>query len=585
MLNTFNKKLIWLTVFFVLFLGLFCLVLLNINNNKVVLGYSLANQNYQGMSFEQAQQTINNAVLKFEQEPLNITFKSKTIELLPVDLGISFSAQETFENLKKFGHRGNVLTQLKEQLFSLFFKQTKGFNFSLDQGKLEKIINENFAQFQDPPQNASIQFDDTNKKIYLLPSKNGQVLNKEEITEQILTQLPLFGLHQIDLRLIDKEPKVSTAQVQEAFSLGEKIINRAPFKINFEEKIWPIEASEIFSWFNFKQIKKTELDKIRQSIYKEEANNPSTNLEEENGEKIVWLYFNQEKIKEALALLAPSVNQSAINARLKASDKKTEISKASQPAVNLNITKSAQALIDALYQGQSKMELSVNTRPAKISEQTLEQLGLTDFLGSGYSDFTGSPFSRQHNIKTGTAKFDGVLIGPGEEFSFNTLLGDVDAANGYLPELVIKSNKTVPEYGGGLCQVSTTIFRAAINSGLEITERFHHAFPVRYYNPQGFDATIYPPHPDLRFKNDTLNNILFQARLEGTKLYFDIFGTADGREVKIKGPYIYESNEDGSLKAVLTQEIWRDNELDRKDVFYSNYKSPSLYPVEKNPLE
>jgi len=108
---------------------------------------------------------------------------------------------------------------------------------------------------------------------------------------------------------------------------------------------------------------------------------------------------------------------------------------------------------------------------------------------------------------------------------------------------------------------------------------------VKYYNPQGFDATIYPLHPDLRFINDTPNNLLIQSRVVGNKLIFEFYGTADGREVKIIGPKILSSKPDGSMKTVLYQEIWRDSQLERKDTFNSNYKSPNLYPVIKNPLD
>jgi len=150
---------------------------------------------------------------------------------------------------------------------------------------------------------------------------------------------------------------------------------------------------------------------------------------------------------------------------------------------------------------------------------------------------------------------------------------------------VIKSGKLVYEYGGGVCQISTTLFRAAVNAGLKITERYPHAFPVRYYNPQGFDATVYPPHPDLRFINDTPGHILIQENIKGNQLTFELFGTLDGREIKIIGPTILQSNPDGSMKTVLYQEIWRDGTLERKQGFWSNYKSPNLYKVERNPLE
>jgi vancomycin resistance protein YoaR len=152
--------------------------------------------------------------------------------------------------------------------------------------------------------------------------------------------------------------------------------------------------------------------------------------------------------------------------------------------------------------------------------------------------------------------------------------------DGFLPELVIKKGKTVPEYGGGLCQVSTTMFRAAVNAGLKITERQPHSFPVQYYNPQGFDATVYDPRPDLRFINNTPNHLLIEAIVDGNWLIFNFYGTDDGRKVEIKGPYILEKNKDGSMKTVLCQNVYQNGEKIISDTFFSSYKSPDLYPVE-----
>ena len=159
------------------------------------------------------------------------------------------------------------------------------------------------------------------------------------------------------------------------------------------------------------------------------------------------------------------------------------------------------------------------------------------------------------------------------------VLGEVDGEHGYLPELVIKHDKTEPEFGGGICQVSTTAFRAAIYSGLEITARRNHAYPVGYYNPQGMDSTVYIPKPDLRFKNDTPNYILIQTKIVGTELTFQFYGTSDGRKTTVIGPTILEKNPDGSMKTTFTQQINdKDGNLIREDVFKSNYESPSKFP-------
>jgi len=225
------------------------------------------------------------------------------------------------------------------------------------------------------------------------------------------------------------------------------------------------------------------------------------------------------------------------------------------------------------------INLETNVLKPEITSTNLDSYGIKELIGEGVSNFRGSPTNRIHNINVGASRFNGVLIKPGEEFSFIKTLGPVDQSTGYLPELVIKTDKTVPEFGGGMCQVSTTMFRAALNSGLKITARTNHAYPVQYYAPQGLDATVYIPKPDLMFVNDTPNYILVQTRIEGTQLFFDFYGTSDGRQTKIVGPTVLERNGDGSMKTTVTQEVYAANgDLIRKQEFKSNYKSPSLFP-------
>ncbi|MBU4332454.1 VanW family protein, partial [Patescibacteria group bacterium] len=148
----------------------------------------------------------------------------------------------------------------------------------------------------------------------------------------------------------------------------------------------------------------------------------------------------------------------------------------------------------------------------------------------------GSPTNRRHNIGVGANKLNGLLIAPDEEFSLVQTLGEVNAATGYLPELVIKGNETIPEYGGGLCQIGTTAFRVAIYSGLPITERRPHSYRVSYYEPAGMDATIYNPRPDLKFTNDTGNYILFTTEIDSDILTFHFYGTNDSRKIEVENP-------------------------------------------------
>ncbi|PIT98193.1 MAG: hypothetical protein COT71_02005 [Candidatus Andersenbacteria bacterium CG10_big_fil_rev_8_21_14_0_10_54_11] len=242
--------------------------------------------------------------------------------------------------------------------------------------------------------------------------------------------------------------------------------------------------------------------------------------------------------------------------------------------------KTSLAIRRALISGKSSAAVSMKEhRPAVFSAEDFKQLSFPDHLASGQSSFAGSPANRRHNIAVAAARYDGLVLMPGEQFSFNSRLGTVDAANGYLPELVIKENVTTPEYGGGICQVSTTAFRAAMEAGLKITDRHNHSYPVAYYGAPGYDATIYSPNPDLKFVNDTGAPVYLLTKIVGSQLIFDVWGKSDGRQVKINGPYITARLPDGSLTAVVAQLITKGGRSFREQNFVSHYQSPDKFPT------
>lgn len=284
--------------------------------------------------------------------------------------------------------------------------------------------------------------------------------------------------------------------------------------------------------------------------------------------------------------LARKINKDPIDSKFRMENDRVVEFAESQEGVQLKTEESVSLLevaVKKLSEDPSSEKMTLDLPLEKIAPAIKNDggngLGIMTLIGEGSSNFSGSPKNRIFNIRVATDRFNGVLIKPGEEFSFVSILGEVDGEHGYLPELVIKKDKTEPEFGGGICQVSTTAFRAAIYSGLEITARRNHAYPVRYYNPQGMDATVYVPRPDLRFKNNTPGYILIQTVIEGTVLKFQFYGTDDGRKVEIEGPRITQRNPDGSMKATFTQNVFdkEGNQL-LNDVFNSSYDSPDKYP-------
>ncbi len=196
----------------------------------------------------------------------------------------------------------------------------------------------------------------------------------------------------------------------------------------------------------------------------------------------------------------------------------------------------------ALGEQLTTVEIPTLTTRGKVNAPPdLQALGIKELVATGYSGFKTSPPGRRHNIGVAIAKFNGLLVQPGAIFSFGEHLGEVDGSTGYVKELVIREGETIPEYGGGVCQVSSTLFRAMLFGGFPIIERYPHSYAVTYYAYPlgwGLDATVYPPSVDLKFKNDMPTSILIQSFAEGNEATFKFYGTKDGRTVTMDGPYI-----------------------------------------------
>ncbi|KKT38912.1 MAG: VanW family protein [Candidatus Collierbacteria bacterium GW2011_GWF1_44_12] len=203
-----------------------------------------------------------------------------------------------------------------------------------------------------------------------------------------------------------------------------------------------------------------------------------------------------------------------------------------------------QVLGETLYNPEKgELEVSLILTYPDITTGDINDLGIKELIGRGSSEFAHSIPGRVFNVNLASTRISGVLVPPGEEFSFNAVVGEISRETGYQSAYIISGGRTVLGDGGGVCQVSTTVFRAALNAGLPITERKAHAYRVGYYEQDskpGIDATVYNPTADLKFKNDTEHHILVQTYVDTKtmKMRVDIFGTKDGRVAKISEPRV-----------------------------------------------
>jgi len=247
------------------------------------------------------------------------------------------------------------------------------------------------------------------------------------------------------------------------------------------------------------------------------------------------------------------------------------------------------------------IELEVVATPPTRKLADINNLGINERIGFGDSHYDHSIANRIHNVALTTDRINLIIIPPGDEFKFNATLGPVSTETGFKSAYVIKNGQTELGDGGGVCQVSTTLFRAVLNAGLDVTLRLPHSYRVSYYEldrKPGVDATVYAGNTDFRFINDTNHHILLygQADSKNLYMYYEIYGTSDGRTTEIvdhktwnyKPPLPPEYIDDPSLPAGQIKQVdWaaagisasftnvikdKDGNVITKDTYVSHYR-------------
>lgn len=498
-----------------------------------------------------------------------LTVNGTTLEATPAELGITIDVEKTVRDAFRVGRSNNIWKSAAEQIRAALWGKHADIAVSLDTTVFETYYRAHLEKNERPAQEASLLYDENTKTFQMAGERIGMVIDTGALARELTRKSAHLEGGAIPLEMVRDNPFLTAQLIGPLKDQANKLLAASPFTLTWNLGKNNARVSGGTAAYSY-TLDKTQLKDLL--AVRRAGDGAKLNVDE-------------DQLRALLVALIPAINTKPQNASLSVKNGKVAEFTLSQSGIELDVEKSLADVVSGILAGTRTLMLAVNITPPLIRTETIENLGLVALLGEGVSDFRGSPASRIANIKLGAKKLNGLLILPGKEFSFMNNIGDVDAEEGWQAALVIKGRGVTPEYGGGLCQVSTTMFRAAIYSGLPITERYPHSLRVAYYNPQGFDAAVYSPHPDLRFVNDTPSNILIQTKVQGTKLYFQFYGTPDGREVTLKGPVEYDKKPDGALKAILERDIYKDGVLETKDVFRSTYYSPQKATQQRNPLE
>lgn len=517
--------------------------------NQIYPGIYVGNIDLSALSQEQALMILNQKIDQIKLEGIPFSYQDNKTTLFPLVSSISpelafsvinFDAEKNIAEAFGHGRDGSFFSRFKERINLSMKKKYYPLDVDINTDEVDKFLHENFSQFENPGADASLIFEDGSFKIE--KETYGKSIIFSEGIIALKNNLANLNNSEIQLSADIDTPKILKEECFNIEEEAETLVSRAPFTLTLGENKWLIDKDDFANWITLKI-------QTRFSILKD----------------IVIVGLDHGKITKFLEEeVAPKVNIEPIEAKFEIKDGKVVEFQNSRDGLGVNIESTIKKLEFELTEGcmsgnsqdcngnTNQVELATHETKSTIQTGEINNLGIKEIIGTGHSVFSGSPSNRRHNIAVGSAAINGILIKPDEEFSLIKTLGNIDAEAGYLTELVIKGNKTIPEYGGGLCQVGTTVFRATIDAGLPVTLRRNHSYRVSYYEPAGTDATIYDPWPDYRFKNDSPYHILIQSRIEGDDLYYDFWSTEDGRISTSTYPTIYNITKPAPTKIVET---------------------------------
>ncbi|MDO8584127.1 MAG: VanW family protein [bacterium] len=484
---------------------------------RVLPGVSVADMALDGMTESQAQESIHQAVTQATADGLRFKFESDTIILPLVNNDKGFIRFDETEALATALHYGQSEAWWKDgwqRIRLRFHRVNLGIPTRVDEPAIEQNLQQQLATRLTSVQNAALHVtmgpDGKSPTSTVTEAVSGKSVDLPTVLKDVQIRARKLDFSPIVIPVMVVQPQWTAADIEGLASDIPAFLAHTPFILNAERQHYTVTPTTLASWI--------------------------TVIKSENGST---LGIDTAKMTDTLrSFVAPYVDEAA-DGSLEMKDHKIFSFVAPSNGVRFDAEKTAENILAAFAKNATSTNLELPTVTAHILGPDAERLGLKELLGVGRSSFGGSPSNRRKNIALGAEKVNRVLLAPGEEFSMLKTLGVIDGGHGWLPELVIKGNKTVPEFGGGLCQIGTTMFRTALAAGMPITQRQNHSYRVSYYEPAGTDATIYDPAPDFRFKNDTTNWLLITTRVKGDDLAFSVWGTDDGRLIEQTDPKVY----------------------------------------------
>jgi vancomycin resistance protein YoaR len=487
---------------------------------RIFPGVSVAGVDVSGLSPSDAAVKLNQALSFSTTGKILFRDGEKAWVATPAELGMVFDPSSSAVTAYKLGRSGGLFGALSGQI------RAGGAGVSVppvivfDQRVAYQYLSQISTQINQPLKEATLKLEGTN--VAAEPGQVGRELKIDATLVYLSAQLQTFSDGEVPLVVQEIQPQI--LDVSSQADTARQILSQ-PLTLMVPNASGADSGPYVYN-----------PEVVANLIVPQRVQN--------GDQQSVQVVLNPRGLRDLLVPVKTQVDRLPSDAKFIFNDQtlQLDVMQDSSLGRELDIDASIKAINEAVARGEHTVALVINeTQPRVAATATGQELGITQLIWSETSYFYGSSAERIQNIEAASRQYHGLLVAPGETFSMGEHLGDVSLDNGFAEALIIYGGRTIKGVGGGVCQVSTTLFRAVFNAGFPIVERTPHAYRVSYYEQNagggvdprlaGLDATVYFPLVDFKFTNDSPYWILMETYMGSGSLTWKFYSTSDGRTV------------------------------------------------------
>jgi vancomycin resistance protein YoaR len=514
--RTLQRRLVPALMWVVLLLAVGLVVFRLVYTDRVYPAVVVGDVPVGGLTMAQAEARLTDRAEQLENGTFTFTYKGQVWTPSLSELGVTVMLDESLAEARQMGRGGNATSRLEFVGSILESDQVVPLQTRVDERVLSSWFDSVDRDIDHLPVNPALKIDGT--KVDVVPGSDGIMVDREAATAEVMRALDTLAPMTVAIPTYVAHPDFTAADIAPAQQQVAEALSQ-PVPVVFEKKRWKIEGKDLGKFVTIEVVMEHGSPTAKLSVdTKALAADLRTRFSDKINRKPVDAVYGWD---DGLVALEPGVYGAALRADA-----------------------FAEAVGESFLNGHESVDAPVVSIAPAVDDTKLDSYGIVELLGGGHSNFAGGAWARDQNIYVATELLNHTLVPPGGTFSFNKAIGEITADKGYEEASVVVAEQVGRDIGGGVCQVSTTVFRAAINSGMPITEWHPHTYRLSNYERDGwgpgFDASILQigPNPDewadFKFENYTDHWLLVESYASDAHVYVNFYGTSDGRKVSVE---------------------------------------------------